>query len=125
MIIALLKNANAGQQTAIGTGLGQAAGLCIRSDPAVAGDIQTQLAGTTSDVAKNAYAAVTGNQPIRSVAGGGGVSGGSSGGSTGWKHFKCVRGIKFSDFQFQQHVKWFQQLLHWRNNGRNIGRRNN
>jgi hypothetical protein len=82
MIIALLANANPAQQTAIGTALGQAAGLCIRVDPAFAADIQTQLAGSTSDSAKNAYAAVTGNQPIRSVAGGGGVSGGSSGGST-------------------------------------------
>lgn len=83
LIIGLLANANPAQQTSIGTGLGQAAGLCIRPDPAFAADIQSQLAGTTSDNAKNAYAAVTGNQPIRSVAGGGGVSGGSSGGSTG------------------------------------------
>jgi hypothetical protein len=83
LIIALLANANPAQQTAIGTGLGQAAGLCIRPDPAFAADIQTQLAGSPSDAARNAYAAVTGNQPIRSVAGGGGVSGGSSGGSTG------------------------------------------
>lgn len=83
LVMALLANASPAQQTAIGTGLGQAAGLCLRPDPAFAADIQTQLAGTTSDNAKNAYAAVTGNQPIRSVAGGGGVSGGSSGGSTG------------------------------------------
>jgi hypothetical protein len=68
LIIGLLANANPAQQTAIGTGLGQAAGLCIRPDPAFAADIQSQLAGSTSDNAKNAYAAVTGNQPIRSVA---------------------------------------------------------
>jgi hypothetical protein len=83
LIIGLIDQANPAQQGAIGTGLGQAAGLCIRPDPAFAADIQTQLAGSTSDAAKNAYAAVTGNQPIRSVAGGGGVSGGASGGSTG------------------------------------------
>lgn len=84
-VISLLAKANPVQQTAIGTGLGQAAGLCIRTDPTFAADIQAQLAGSSSDNAKTAYAAVTGNQPIRSVAGGGGggVSGGASGGSTG------------------------------------------
>jgi hypothetical protein len=81
-IIALLANANPAQQTAIGTGLGQAANLCITSDPTFAADIQSQLALSNSDSAKTAYAAATG-KPIRSVAGGGGVSGGSSGGSTG------------------------------------------
>lgn len=96
VVIALLANANPAQQTAIGTGLGQAAGLCIRSDPAFAADIQTQLAGSTSDTAKNAYAAVTGNQPIRSVAGGGGVSGGSSGGSTGGSLGSTVAGTGFT-----------------------------
>jgi hypothetical protein len=83
LVIGLLDNANPAQQTAIRTGLGQAAGLCIRPDPPFAADIQAQLAGSTSDTAKNVYAAVTGNQPIRGVAGGGGVSGGASGGSTG------------------------------------------
>jgi hypothetical protein len=83
LVISLIDNANSAQQKAIGTGLGQAAGLCIRPDPTFAADIQTQLAGSPSDDAKRAYAAVTGNLPIRSVAGGGGVSGGSSGGSTG------------------------------------------
>jgi hypothetical protein len=82
-VIALLDNANPAQQTAIGTALGQAAGLCIRPDPTFAADIQAQLAASISDNATAAYAAVTGNQPIRGVAGGGGVSGGSSGGSTG------------------------------------------
>jgi hypothetical protein len=82
-VIALLDNANPAQQTAIGTALGQAAGLCIRPDPTFAADIQAQLAASISDNAKATYAAVTGNQPIRGVAGGGGVSGGSSGGSTG------------------------------------------
>jgi hypothetical protein len=84
LVIVLLGNANPAQQTAIGTGLGQAAGLCIRPDPTFAADIQAQLAGSTSDTAKDAYAAVTGNRPIRSVAGGGGGgSSGASGGSTG------------------------------------------
>jgi hypothetical protein len=98
LIIGLLANANPAQQTAIGTGLGQGAGLCIRPDPAFAADIQTQLAGSTSDAAKNAYAAVTGNQPIRSVAGGGGVSGGSSGGSTGGSLTSSGGSTAFSQF---------------------------
>ena len=83
LVVGLIDNGNGAQQTAIGTGLGQAASLCIRPDPTFAADIQSQLANSTSDKAKSAYAAVTGNLPIRSVAGGGGVSGGSSGGSTG------------------------------------------
>jgi hypothetical protein len=82
-VIALLANANPAQQTAIGTALGQAAGLCLRPDPTFAADIQTQLAGSNSENATTAYAAVTGNKPIRSVGGGGGASGGASGGSTG------------------------------------------
>jgi hypothetical protein len=98
MVIALIANANSAQQTAIGTGLGQAAALCLRPDPTFAADIQTQLAGSTSDNAKNAYAAVTGNQPIRSVAGGGGVSGGSSGGSTGFVVGSTGTGTGFTPF---------------------------
>jgi hypothetical protein len=98
LIIGLLANANPAQQTAIGTGLGEAAGLCIRPDPAFAADIQTQLAGSTSDAAKNDYAAVTGNQPIRSVAGGGGVSGGASGGSTGGSLTSSGGSTAFSQF---------------------------
>jgi hypothetical protein len=85
-IIALLGSANAAQQAAIGTGLGQAAAACAVPDPTYAASIQQQLAASTSEAAKTAYAAATGNKPIGSVAGGGtggGVSGGASGGSTG------------------------------------------
>ena len=98
LVISLIDNANSAQQKAIGTGLGQAAGLCIRPDPTFAADIQTQLAGSPSDDAKNAYAAVTGNLPIRSVAGGGGVSGGSSGGSTGTVIGPTLSGTAFTLF---------------------------
>jgi hypothetical protein len=97
-VISVLDKANPAQQNAIGTGLGQAATLCIRPDPTFAADIQTQLAGSTSDPAKNAYAAVTGNLPIRSVAGGGGVSGGSSGGSTGGTLSVPTTGTAFTQF---------------------------
>ena len=84
--IALLKagGLSADQQKAIGTGLGLAAGVCIRPDPTFAAEIQTQLAGTDSPDAKTAYAAVTGNQAIGSVGGGAGGAGssGAAGGST-------------------------------------------
>jgi hypothetical protein len=98
LVIGLLDSANLAQQTAIGTGLGQAAGLCIRPDPSFAADIQAQLAGSTSDNAKNAYAAVTGNQPIRSVSGGGGASGGGSGGSTGFTLGPTASSTSFTPF---------------------------
>jgi hypothetical protein len=81
--IGLLKGGglSADQQKAIGTGLGLAAGVCIRPDPTFAAEIQTQIAGTDSADAKTAYAAVTGNQLIGSVGGGAGSSG-SVGGPT-------------------------------------------
>jgi len=82
-VIALLKagGLTPEQQKAIGTGLGLAAGVCLRPDPTFAAEIQTQIAGTDSTDAKNAYAAITGNQLIGSVGGGGGSSG-AAGGST-------------------------------------------
>jgi hypothetical protein len=72
---------NADQQKAIGTGLGLAASVCIRPDPTFAAEIQTQIASTDSPDAKQAYAAVTGNQLIGSVGGGADASG-SVGGPT-------------------------------------------
>jgi hypothetical protein len=84
--IGLLKGGglSADQQKAVGTGLGLAAGVCIRPDPTFAAEIQTQIASTDSADAKTAYAAVTGNQLIGSVGGGAGGSGssGSVGGPT-------------------------------------------
>jgi hypothetical protein len=80
-IVALLSSANETQQGAIGTGLGQAAQLCLRPDPVFAADIQAQLAATTSEPAKVAYAAITGNRPIAGVALGG--PGGGPGGGAG------------------------------------------
>src|SRR5258708_5555415 len=82
-LIALLKGneANVDQQKAIGTGLGLAAGVCIRPDPTFAGEIQTELAGTDSIAAKAQYAAVTGNNPLGSV-GGFAASSGAVGGQT-------------------------------------------
>jgi hypothetical protein len=84
-VIALLKGGglSADQQKAIGTGLGLAAGICIRPDPTFAAEIQTQIAGTDSSDAKQAYASVTGNQLIGTVGGGAGGGGGGSAGSVG------------------------------------------
>lgn len=89
-IVELLKNlvkepGTADKQSAIGKGLGLAAGLCIRPDPTFAAEIQTQLAGIGSDVANTEYAKITGNAPVRAVAAGGlgaGTSTGSVGGQT-------------------------------------------
>ncbi|WP_342733667.1 hypothetical protein [Bradyrhizobium sp. B117] len=68
-------------QRAIGSGLGLAANMCIRPDPAFAAEIQTQLVATNSTDAKQQYAAITGNQLIGTVGGGGGgISAGASGG---------------------------------------------
>jgi hypothetical protein len=82
-VITLLKDKNLGlsvdQQKAIGTGMGLAAGVCIRPDPTFAAEIQTQLAATDSADAKTAYAAVTGNQLIGTVGGGAGGGAGSAG----------------------------------------------
>jgi len=82
------------QQKAIGTGLGLAAGICIRPDPAFAAEIQTQLVATDSTDAKTAYAAITGNQLIGSVGGGGG--GGSSGAAGGSTNPITTTGSSFS-----------------------------
>jgi len=86
-VIGLLKTdppPSAEFQRAIGTGLGLAANVCIRPDPAFASEIQASLAATTSTDAKQQYAAVTGNQLIGAIGGGaGGLSAGASGGQTG------------------------------------------
>ena len=84
-IIAILKGngVSSDQQKAIGAGLGLAAGICLRPDPTFAAEIQTELAGTDSADAKGQYAAITGNNPIGSVAAGGAGGGAGSAGSVG------------------------------------------
>jgi hypothetical protein len=85
LVMGLLARANDGQQQAIGSGVGQAATLCVRPDPTFAGEIppvatDTKYAGFT--VFKTAYAAAVGDAPIGDVALGG-VGGGPSSGSVG------------------------------------------
>ena len=86
-IMAQLANANGGQQSAIGSGLGQAARICLRSDQAFATRIQQSIASSSSDPAKNAYAAVNPDVQIGAVgatgAGGGTGVGGPTGGIGG------------------------------------------
>ncbi len=81
-IIALLAEANANQQTAIGSGLGQAALALARSDPVLANEIQTALAASGAPLAIASYEAETGNVQIGAAGGegGGGGSGPVSGG---------------------------------------------
>ncbi|MBR1092298.1 hypothetical protein JQ621_33045 [Bradyrhizobium manausense] len=81
-VIALLKNANPGQQTAIGSGLGQAANLCNVPDPTFATDIGIQLSLSNSQLAQTNFAVVTG-KATGGVGAGGGVSGGGVGNGTG------------------------------------------
>jgi hypothetical protein len=66
---------------AIGTGLGKASNICKAPDLGFATEIQTQLAGAGSSDANAQYAAITGNDPTRSVAAGG-LGSGSVGGQT-------------------------------------------
>jgi hypothetical protein len=76
------------QRAAIGTGLGQAATICQRSDLPYATDIQTQLLASDKAIdnqsAEVAFGLATGQQPIGAVgAGGGGGGGGFSSGASG------------------------------------------
>lgn len=81
-VVTLLKTANSGQQTAIGTGLGQAANLCNVPDPTFATDIGTQLAQSNSTLAQTNFALVTGKQTGGIGGGGGGFSAGGVGNGT-------------------------------------------
>jgi hypothetical protein len=99
LIMALLATANPAQQKAIGNGLGQAASkICKGTDPVFAADIQNAVASSSLEAAISGYKVATGEDPTRSVAGGGGVSGGSSGGSTGGVLGTPSTGTSFTQF---------------------------
>jgi hypothetical protein len=66
---------------AIGSGLGQAAQIVVKTNQAYANQIQQAIAASSSEDAKLAFAGVTGNVTIASTGGGGG--GGGGGGPTG------------------------------------------
>lgn len=82
-IIGLLATATTDQQTAIGSGLGQAYQIVLNTDQAYAAQIAAAIANSNSDDAKTAYAAITGDVTIAATGGGGGGGGGGSGGPTG------------------------------------------
>jgi hypothetical protein len=77
-IIGLLTGANADQQSAIGSALGQAANIVVKTNQAYANQIQQAIANSGSDNANTAFAAVTGNVNIASTGGGGGGGGNGS-----------------------------------------------
>ncbi len=89
-ILAKVGGASDAQRSSIGTGLGQAATICQRTDLPFATDIQTQLLDEDKSIdnraAETAFALATGQQPIGAAAaggaGGGGFSIGASGGQT-------------------------------------------
>jgi hypothetical protein len=80
-IINLLANATKDQKTAIGSALGQAAKICVKTDQAYATEIQNLLAATKDEDAMLAFSGVAGDQPTASTGGGGG-GGGAIGGQT-------------------------------------------
>jgi hypothetical protein len=83
VLMTLLTNANAAQQSAIGTGLGQAAQALVRTSPDLANQIQTALAASGVQTAIAAYSVVTGNVAIAATGGGAGGGGGGVGGPVG------------------------------------------
>lgn len=82
-IMAQLANANRDQQAAVGSGLGQAARICLRTDQAFATQIQQAIASQGTDAAKNAYAAVNPDVQIGATGGAGAGGGTGVGGPTG------------------------------------------
>jgi hypothetical protein len=79
LILNLIATADPTQIDAIGTGLGQAALTCVRTDQAYANEIQQAVAGQSNDALTLAFAAVLGDKPIGAVGGGGGGVGGGGG----------------------------------------------
>src|SRR5262249_16932034 len=63
----------------IGTGLGKAANVCKTTDLTFSTEIQGDLGATGSPDANGQYAAITGNDPTRSVALSGATTGSSGG----------------------------------------------
>ena len=82
LILDLITNANGDQINAIGTGLGQSALICVRTDQAFANEIQQMVAAIDNQALKLAFAAVFGDQGIGAVTGGGGLGVGGGGGQT-------------------------------------------
>jgi hypothetical protein len=71
--MALLANANDAQKTAIGTGLGEAAQAMVTTNPTLANDIQTAVAGSDVPLVVAAYQTTVGNLPIAAAGAGAGA----------------------------------------------------
>ncbi|SFI08822.1 hypothetical protein [Bradyrhizobium sp. Gha] len=84
LILGLLNGANDDQKKAIGSGLAQAARVCVPKDQAYANNIQQAIADTKDPVLVLAYATSAGNDPSGIGAGGSGAgaSPGGVGGAT-------------------------------------------
>ncbi len=82
-IISLLNNANPAQQSAIGTGLGQAALASVQNNPSLANQIQEAIAAANVQVATAAYSSTTGNAVTAAGSPGAGGGGGGGGGGIG------------------------------------------
>jgi hypothetical protein len=65
-------------KSAVGSGLGQAARIAVRTNQDYANDIQAAISRTKDQDAVLAYALVTGNQPIAALVGPGGAVGGQT-----------------------------------------------
>jgi hypothetical protein len=70
-VIQLLSAANVQQRTAIGTGLASAAQICLPSDQAYSGQIQTALAASGDRVAITAFVSAGGQEPATAATGAG------------------------------------------------------
>lgn len=82
-ITSLLSSGSVDQQSAVGSGLGQAYKIVLNTDQAYAAQIAAAVGGSSSDNAKTAYSGATGNVSIASTGGGAAGGGGSGGGSGG------------------------------------------
>lgn len=81
---AILAGATQAQKEAIGAGLGQAAGLCTRQEPASARRIQEAVLAMNNKDVVLAFQVVTGDRQTAATGGGaGGAGGGGGGGGTG------------------------------------------
>ena len=84
-VLDLSASSNADQINAIGTGLGQAALVCSRGDPAFANEIQQMVAAVNVQPLAVTFAAVTGNSPAPAAvpAARGAPSGANAGNASG------------------------------------------
>lgn len=79
LITQLTMNASPAQKSAIGSGLAQAARVCIGTDQAFANQIQSAVAQTGDPAVITAYAAVTGERPLAGLGAGVGSLGAAGG----------------------------------------------